>query len=338
MSQWMFELTPLTPLHIGSGETLEPYEYVILDDKLYQFSPEQLLMKLNQKEQDEFINLVESSPAELQRFLQQRKGLVAALDPNPIPVAPDALQKYQTQLDNPKADLTLYPFIKTSRKPFIPGSSLKGAIRTALVYDRAFLKAGRRPIEERDSRRLEHRAFQYSQATEDPFKSLKIGDSQSLPGTTRLELVKVYTQARKEGQIPMLREVTQSRLSSRFEQSFLHPVQLVAEFTRYDKKLMKIEIAAVVTACRQFYTEHLKREKKYFDSANFLQTSSWYEKLIEWGENLPANSFLVRFGWGSGFDAVTVNYARANPESKRSRRLSENGLPLGWAQVQVKEC
>ncbi|MDI6814652.1 MAG: type III-A CRISPR-associated RAMP protein Csm5 [Dehalococcoidales bacterium] len=344
MSQWIFELTPLTPLHIGSGETLDPYEYVIFDDKLYQFSPEQLLMKLSYDEQERFVDLVENNLKELQHFLQQRKELVTPLCPYPIPVTDAARQTYNEQLRNPRADLTLYPFIKTTRKPFIPGSSLKGAIRTAMLYNKA-----PKPVKESNGKRLEAQNFGYARVVkgeyrgenigDDPFKSFKISDSQTLPGVTLLALVKVHTKRRNgvwREDISMLREIALSKFFFNFEQRFIHFVQLKEEFSHYDTKLMKFEMDKIITVCREFYGYHLREEQKYL--ANLPPAAAFYDQLIQWEKGLHDNSFIVRFGWGSGFDAVTVNYARERPERKRSRRLAEGGVPLGWAQIKVKQC
>ncbi len=37
MKLYKYKLTPLTPIHIGSGDSLEPYEYVIKNNFLYKF-------------------------------------------------------------------------------------------------------------------------------------------------------------------------------------------------------------------------------------------------------------------------------------------------------------
>lgn len=43
----------------------------------------------------------------------------------------------------------------------------------------------------------------------------------------------------------------------------------------------------------------------------------------------------LRMSWGSGHEAVTVAYALRDTEMARSRRLTDDGHPLGWAQLAI---
>jgi len=325
MSRVIFALTPLTPLHIGAGEALEAYEYVAIDSRLYSFSPERVLGKLSQSEREEFVNLLGTNLGELHRFLRGRKELVAAQANYTIPITDEAQRLYAERLHNPRSDLTIYPFIKTGYKPFIPGSSLKGAIRTAILYAKA-----RHPITEYNSRRLEQEALGYNKITDDPFKNFKLSDSQPCPAATQLATVAVFTKKANTWQasIPMLREVTNSKLTSDSPQSFSHTVEL--------KEEAGFELEELIRACRQFYDLHLEREAQYL--ANLPQSNEIYHRLLNLRNSLNPDSFLLRLGWGSGFDAVTLNYAMARRMEKRSRRLTTAGMPLGWVEIALTTC
>ena len=341
MSHWAFVLTPLTPLHIGSGDTLAAYEYVVIDNRLHRFSPEALLCKLSQKEQEEFLSLVEIDPGGLQRFLQQRRDLVTPIAEYSLPLTGEAMIMYRERLSNPAADLSVYPFIATNNKPFIPGSSLKGAIRTALLFTKAH-----HPIRERNARVLEAQTFSYAKTVRgelkidvigDPFKTFKVGDSEALSDATNLTAVKVYTRAGGQWResIPMMREVTGAKILPP-QRDFVHHIQLNEELGQHDPRLMTFSIEEIVNACRRFYGLHLKNEASYLSGLD--GAADTYRTLEEYERSLASDSFLVRFGWGSGFDAVTINYAKEPREEKRSRRLVDGGVPLGWAQVKVKPC
>lgn len=334
MSHFMFTLTPLTPLHIGSGNTLKPYEYAVLNNRLYYFPPEELLVKLTEPDQNTFITLVSNGNiGELQKFLSKQKELLIKISHFDIPLTPEVKQIYTQRLDNPRTELTVYTFIKTNNTPFIPGSSLKGAIRTALLYMKAH-----QPIKTYDAQKLEKTTFNYWTVTEDPFKTIKISDSLPLPNSTQLALVKVYTKRNRQWteSIPMMREVTLSKLSSGHQFSFTHVVEINEKITQLNPRLMKFNIAEIISACRRFYDYHLKKERQYL--SDLSEAAAHYQKLLDWQAKLLENSFLIRFGWGSGFAAVTVNYATEKPQTKRSRRLAEGKIPLGWAQIEVKPC
>jgi len=325
MSRVTFILTPLTPLHIGAGEALEAYEYVVIDNKLYSFSPEQVLGRLSPPEQEKFVNLLGTNLGELHRFLRERKELVADHANYTIPMTDEAQRLYTERLHNPRSDLAIYPFIKTSYKPFIPGSSLKGAIRTAMLYTKA-----RHPITEDNYRRLEQKAFGYDKVTQDPFKNFKLSDSQACPDATRLATVAVFTRRANAWQasIPMLREVTNSKMTSDSAQSFTHTVEL--------KEEAGFKLEELIRACRQFYDLHLETEARYLD--NLPQPREIYHRLLNLKNSLNPDSFLLRLGWGSGFDAVTLNYAMAQRKEKRSRRLAAAGIPLGWVEITMRSC
>ena len=46
----------------------------------------------------------------------------------------------------------------------------------------------------------------------------------------------------------------------------------------------------------------------------------------------------MRLAWGSGRDAVTVAYALRDVSSPRSRRLTADGFPLGWAELAILDA
>jgi len=325
MSRLTFILTPLTPLHIGAGEALEAYEYVVIDNKLYSFSPEQVLGRLSPPEQEEFINLLGTNLGQLHYFLRGRKELVVAKSNYSIPMTNEAHKLYTERLSNPRSDLTIHPFIKTGYKPFIPGSSLKGAIRTAILYTKA-----RCPIREYNYHKLEREALGYNKIADDPFKNFKLSDSQACPDATQLATVAVFTRRANAWQpsIPMLREVTDSWMTSGSSQSFHHTVEL--------KEEAAFKIEELIDACRKFYDLHLENESRYL--ANLPQSRDIYHRLFNLRSSLNPDSFLLRIGWGSGFDAVTLNYAKVRRTEKRSRRLAAGGIPLGWVEITLRPC
>lgn len=332
MSYWMFHLKPLTPLHIGSGDTIEAYQYVVIDSRLYCFDPLELLLRLTETEQQQYVILVENNPGKLHQFLQERASLVKHIAQFSVTLTVRAQQLYAQWLTNPRAELSVYPFIKTTFTPYIPGSSVKGAIRTALLYCKV-----QKPVNISNARRLEQETFDYRQKGDiDPFITIKIGDSPPLADSTQLAVVRVYTKRQGQWQraIPMLRELTHSLFSGEPRLTFTLPVQLKEGFPGYPK--MKLTVEDIITACRQFYHYHAEQEANYL--GHLPQAAQLYKKLLDSFSHLPQNSFPIRFGWGSGFDAVTINYAMRKRQTKRSRRLTEGKLPLGWALVEVASC
>lgn len=305
------------------------------DGRLYAFRPEKLLPALTEKEQEDFLQRAETS------MLQVRNHIKELMDRRPalrecasfsFPVTPAAGAAYENRLANPQSDLSLYPFIRTGDAPYIPGSSLKGAIRTACL---SYLLngSGRRVRASDRSDNLQKDVFGYQRINDDPFRYLRIGDSQPFPEATILAMTNVVSVRDGREQIPMMREVSRAALmggnapSSEHRSSAL-PAPAGTRFVP--------TVEAVIEACRYFYGKHLEQEARRL--RELADAKSRYDVLAASEKKLGQDEFLVRLGWGCGFYGVTVAYEMEETPDKSSCRLLEGGVPLGWARVKVKRC
>ncbi len=337
--RYRLTLTPLTPVHIGSGEVIDPFEYVILE-RLIHFRPEQFLRRLDQSQQERFLRLAANDILVMREFVRGREEAIRQSTDYSFSVHPRARAVYEERLKNIHSDLSVHPCIRTSGLPFIPGSSLKGALRTALLFDRAG-----KPVREYNGRKLEAETLgcgRYNRqgrflgldASLDPFRLLKTGDSQATGECSSLQVITVHTwsKGRWRDDIPMLREVVHGRLTDGDGPTFAHTLQTVPNLVTGKTAITADQ---VIHACRLFYDTHLEEEKKFLRS--FPEAHAWYVELEKTRQGLADNAFLLRFGWGSGFDGVTVNYARSSREYKRSRRLTADAAPLGWVEITISE-
>jgi len=128
-----FKFETLTAVHIGSGEILSPYSDYVFDNGFVYYLDHDLLVKelIKRPNSDEllerFIMVVKnqakgssSNRFKLKSFLEE-----AGLDYKNC-----ALKKVKVH-DEVRVEIQKH--ISTSGQPYIPGSSLKGAIRTALI-------------------------------------------------------------------------------------------------------------------------------------------------------------------------------------------------------------
>jgi len=133
--QYNIKLTTLTPVCIGTGITLSPYSDYVIDEsekRIYYVNQELIKKKLEEKLEliDEFVNSVASgmdnnrSNFKLEQFLAKRLGI-------------DIRKHHLLQLPcEARGSKQLYTIIKNAgMQPYIPGSSIKGAVKTALLYD-----------------------------------------------------------------------------------------------------------------------------------------------------------------------------------------------------------
>jgi CRISPR-associated protein Csm5 len=164
------KLTALTPVHIGTGNKLEPFDYYIHSDRVLVLNHEACLEALfnsNPENVEKYVEWVEATTkkldnaeAEVKRAKSQRDKKLLA---NRNQVLSDIRRNFniveftEKVLNNkelansfkndnkfslysgyligkPRNVVQLAEMIKINGQPYIPGSSIKGAIRTALAF------------------------------------------------------------------------------------------------------------------------------------------------------------------------------------------------------------
>src|SRR3990167_2766611 len=140
----------LTPVHIGDGTELEPLEYVI-KDKFYKVNLEEWLSTLSGEKAEEFQRLTGREYAQMSTLTALRRFVRDNIDIDKytewsVNVSEAVKGRYEERFDAPENQLPMSPFIRTANKPYLPGSSIKGAIRTAYLN---FLKRGTQALSER---------------------------------------------------------------------------------------------------------------------------------------------------------------------------------------------
>lgn len=144
-------LQTLSPIHIGCDETYEPTNFIIDEEnlKLVEFDPLKYVEALNSEEKEKLIKISKSD--NLQSIFQFFKSAYKpTIGGRMIDVARSIAEKYKkeiilaTRFDQKriinqfKIEKTSYN--KNSHLPFLPGSSIKGAIRTAYISSLAMKK------------------------------------------------------------------------------------------------------------------------------------------------------------------------------------------------------
>lgn len=337
MAEYRFQLTPLTPIHIGTGESLEPFEYVVADDTLYRFTMDDFLLALERDDQARFVEVVERSVPATRAFVAEHTDVAVRVARFTADVSPAARALYDGRMEGGVAHPEVHTCIRTGaggdERAYVPGSSLKGALRTALLYH-AMPKDNRA----RDARKLERSVFHYRRIQEDPFRAFKVGDGEPLAGSTRVCAVAVKTRhsSRWSEDVSMLIETMPGTLSDNAGEILCHPVTFDAGFYRYHEQAFHLDPRAVLAAGRDFYGTHLAAERDY--TRDLPQTAAAYDALAAHVESLPDHACLVRLAWGSGRDGVTVAYGLRDAPRPRSRRLTGGGFPLGWAELAILDA
>ena len=144
LNRHTLHLTPLSPIHLGTGEDYEPTNYIIADNALYAFDPAQA--ELDDRQRQELHNIVRRINTQnskeglehIKNYIQKnaRNFIAGAYS---ISSATKALaSEYQTPRNNKNQFLIERTATNPhSHAPYIPGSALKGCLRTALMEIRS---------------------------------------------------------------------------------------------------------------------------------------------------------------------------------------------------------
>ena len=208
-------LVPLTPIHVGGGEEamLRPETYRIAEDALELFAPARVLADLPEGERRQLVAaLARDSLVTMDRVRNRVRADHVA---ERIAAAPDSLKELRRAL-SPAADRgqqrsgEVNAFQRAGDGPLIPGSSIKGALRTAWLAretatlalaaippgvfgDGARFEAIRRS-EPADN--LMRRGFGLESGKDltdaDPFRDVVVSDAALPSGATRIDPVKSW--------------------------------------------------------------------------------------------------------------------------------------------------
>ena len=368
------QLTPLTPVHVGTGEDFDPTGYVIDGELLYHFDP--AAVALEPADRRALLACVNRPGPEailaVQRFFHERAPACKAAARVVVPVVPGVAAQYRERVGRVaqreaggRSVANRLEIERTVHHPhsgaaYLPGTSLKGAVRTAWL-DRV---NGGRPREGAErAQRLEQRLLGFERFEADPFRLLAIGDA---AGADVASQVFYSTNHKKR---PILRDghelPAQGPVARR---ECIAPAQYAALRTwAAVDKLAGISDpvrtpapphrlpgwAAVAAACNRYYLPRLRRELELL-SARRLAAPGWVQALRELLQAMApalegADAVLLRVGRHSGAECVTLDgvreirimRGRGQPAAQGSEATTvwlaathENArsgmLPFGW--------
>ncbi len=370
------KLEILSPIHIGTGEELDPQEYIIKNGTLYFVGYQKMLELLTSENKKQLFNILQRD--DIQSLIELRKFIYHHIQPEKdyewkIKVSPEVESWYIQKLGDIKTQLKIYPFIHSQSQRYIPGSSLKGAIRTAIlnywieknnlngVLSRRRKELEDRLLSERDRKRMrkvKREIESFAKSLEEKLTSLKLSEKEkkdifqilkiedvTLPfDSTICVEVKNMTLKSKDNLtsgIPTYREVTLSKLTG---------ADVVVDFeVKLDYNLLPSKSYLTITkndileALNGFYLPILESEANRL-FASFPEISENYKKIKTlFTSSGNEDSALLRIGWGSGFESMTLKKFRIPQNSVRSGRrhigwgyskhLVSGRLPLGWVKL-----
>lgn len=328
-------LTPLTPVHIGTGEDFDPTGYVIADGLLYHFDPADLrlsaaerkeLMACANRHGDEAIRAV-------QRFFHARSARCQSIARLVVPVAPGVAAQYQARIgqvaQREAGGARVANRLEIERTihhphtgvPYLPGSSLKGSMRTAWLNA---LNKGRPREAGENASQLEKRLLEGGTFHTDPFRLLAVTDAcgaevgSQIVFDTNHKKKPVYRDGRE---LPARGPVARRECIEPAQFAALQCTVAIDSLAGHtDPKRTPAPSArlpgwrAVAAACNAYYLPRLRRELQLLQERT-LASPAWLRGMSTLLQALTpllekGDATLLRVGRHSGAESVTLDGVR----------------------------
>jgi len=313
----------LRPVHIGCGETYEPFSFTmdINSGKILIFDMNELFRAMDQKLREEFSSICRegtvNSLLKMYKFLRrlrERKDIVdkEGVVSRRIAAANGLIRHYEEVLSSSRGNqgwgysrhgggpsrsdyrvVTEFTISRTAFNalggefPVIPGSSIKGAIRTAVLNMWRHNAQGGR-YRDNENRKLESDILK-GKFHSDPFSLVKVSDFHPV-GVPEMKVVygvNVKKSSGRRGRGPY--QILEAILKGEFRGtiSIMRP-----ENKREVRQPLSFE--AIEKALRAFYGRELKREEQEFKSSGINING------------VSLNGLPIRIGRHSGAECVTI--------------------------------
>ena len=318
-----YQLETITPVHIGTGETLNFMDGCYANGRWYHIDLDKVLAHPSTD-----LNALTSEMAQRdfrwERYLRQHGSDLSELS------------AYSFLCPQSPEEVEIREAIKTvHNQPYIPGSTLKGAIRTRLLWDivnnedeehyeqsldylKALSNKGPRGNQEKNqpARRIENFAFG-KDPNHDLLRALQISDTKSLESDV-LEIGMVWTVTLNQGN-QLEEKINRGREYRNFVQQLRSGQHLTftlkidellfreREKARLDFNELQIDaVQNIADVCHWVTADLIERERNFFNVHNLPEIADVYDRLIHCNDNLPKGAFLLQIGWGTGYHTSTI--------------------------------
>lgn len=355
MQERVFRVTPLTPVHVGTGAVYSPEEYRNEGGALVRLNLSAILASWPAERRRRFESLIEANNLlEARRMVRQYGRGRAEFELYRVALAPEARKELEGAEDPGQRRGEVHPLYRNpvSQEPVLPGSSIKGAIRTAIVnacaaHDPELRERVRRELGHRRKTAwqvLEEGALRYerSRTESDPLRFLRVSDGVFPPEAVRVDRVLVRTrQERAASKIQMHFERLVARCDGGEAPSCTVRIAVDDERMRRSKSGLALGWDFLVAACEAFYRNRYHEEVRHFE---WLE-DSWLP------ESSPAGGFVLRVGRFCHFESLSVDRVRSGWNAQRKRPIEGMGssrsavkladgrfAPFGWVLLEPAEA
>jgi len=314
---------------------MKTYEYIIRDDTLYVVEPALIPQALGETEWKQFDRaLDEKKVGKARAKISDRLKLdTPGLVRYRAKVEPAVAEEYRTKLEDERNQLLIHPCLHNGGdgRPLLPGSSLKGAIRTAVLDGLAHRQGVTiRTGGDRHGKNAERDIIGSRRLEEDPFRCLKVRDCCFPDGSTRVAGV---ANVGRDGREKM--QVIQAEMFTEDSETEVEILLDDVTPTRYSIK-NPFTLEEAMAACRAFYEPRLERESEKF-YRGLPEAAVAAKRALE--ESRKESCCLVRVGRFSQIECMRFDPELMDRDPVRrkgsTRNLAGGKLPMGWVRLRV---
>lgn len=364
--------TTLSPVHIGCDEDYLPTNFVIKNDLLHCLDIDAIADSMDDSERSSLGRA--QTIGHIQQFFKSRSERFSLLATHTVEMAPDIAKEYEEKAGHPTQQTnreSIYNQLRMMRTayrqidfaPYLPGSSIKGSIRTAwldrLNNGRSLEQLGIASKDKKQqNRELQQKLLGYSAGKfeNDPLRHLRVSDAHHEDASNAVPTRILYAISKKKKptanigtELPTYLETIPGLIDHAFTCEIV--------LTDTDRAIAWQQLCE---ACNAFYWPQLEMELEHSHLGRMLN-EKWrgivrsmladeFQVMRE-----KHQGFLLRVGKHSGAEAVTLNGVRrieikgprGTPATYRSQttekrlasatKAAASGLlPFGW--IWVESC
>ncbi len=328
LTTYHMTIETLTPVHIGTGTVLlNNYDFKVDGGKTYRLNVDRVLDYLWPADVDAMSEaqrekLLRTPPGELltSRDLQEHPELVLYT----MAGAPQVKERGAGQIREQIKD--------AFGRLYIPGSTIKGAIRTALARHLTKqlgvaplpLIQGARSSERADDR-LDAKLFRPNSdsANYDLLRALRVADSRPVDAVPILANVRVFRG--KTGQSPIEVEAVPAEVV--FQATLIldeYLLQEQADELGWDSDHVQAVHNFWVT-CRNMTVRQMQKEKEFCTANGMNNLAGWYEERLRDLKQMKGTlECFLRIGWAGGWENKTLGSEILAADKEKFYRLRED--------------
>ncbi len=308
-----YQLKTITPVHIGTGEILSQIDGFYDNGRWHRIDIDAVLAAIPESELNRLTIAMGQRNFQWGRYLSTNQRSASYTLPCP---------------EDPRETEIREAIKDVFGRPMIPGSSIKGAIRTALLWDLISddNKEAQNDLKEQVQRRTNRswvgqgierrvlgkdpnhdlmRVVQVSDTAPIPIEALEMGVAWTVTLNRDGELV-----PKREGNREYKTFVEQIRAEQTFDFSIKIDKSLFRQREKgelgYSDRQEQVVCEELAEVCNFVGKGLAKDEAEFYDYYRLPELANFYESLANQIENLSDGAFILPIGWGTGYLAKTV--------------------------------